>query len=352
MHEEEMTNGGPSSKRMDMREKRTIGHAKVIDDLMQIEDIRVRLDLINERINDFVDRTMGSPIELYSTAYHLIKAGGKRLRSLLFVLSSEAAGGTIEKALPFALAIELTQTASLIHDDIMDEDEVRRGTEVTHKKFGKKMALIAGDLLIAQAVHLAGQNASSKMIEMLAEEAISMCEGQAQDLMIKLDLVDSVRIDTYIDMIGKKTAAFFKAAGRMGVTLAEASSEIETAIVNYCENIGYAFQIRDDILNIVSSEKTTGKSSKSDIIAGRCNYVLLLTSESLNETDRNEYLQAVQQANIHEALQFVEQTDAIRQAGNMVEEYVDAAKRALSGHSSIQKELLFILADFMLTRIH
>ncbi|MFW9933118.1 MAG: polyprenyl synthetase family protein, partial [Candidatus Thorarchaeota archaeon] len=176
------------------------GEVTFLNDLLQDEKVKRRLERINQEIESYLG-TDGEPKILYDTAKHLLKAGGKRLRSLLVVLCCEAVEGDIEKALPYAVATEFAQTASLIHDDVIDEDALRRGVESAHEKFGHKMAILAGDLLVAQAVKMIGKYATADLMVQIAEGGIRMCEGEAADMLMQADNPEVMTKDNYLDMV-------------------------------------------------------------------------------------------------------------------------------------------------------
>ncbi len=327
------------------------GEIVFLNDLLHNEKVRARLDRINNEIDTYLGSD-GEPKILYDTAKHLLKAGGKRLRSLLVVLCCEAVGGDIEKALPYAVATEFAQTASLIHDDVIDEDALRRGVESTHKKFGHKMAILAGDLLVAQAVKMIGKYATGELMVEIAEGGIRMCEGEAADMLMQADNPKIMTKDNYLDMVNKKTVSFIKAAASMGATVGEGTKEQVTALGIFGENLGYAFQIRDDILNIISSEDIAGKAVHSDLLSKRCTYPLVHALEASSEEERLICLQALSKGDVTEALVLIEKTEAIPIAIELTKDYVRKAKHALVGHDFSTKSLLEQIADFVLQRLH
>ncbi|MFW9982910.1 MAG: polyprenyl synthetase family protein, partial [Candidatus Thorarchaeota archaeon] len=145
-----------------------------VSDILDSKELSYRIKLINEAIRKQLLDDDGEPPVLYETTRHLILAGGKRVRSLLLILCSEAVGGEFEETLPYAVATEFIQTASLIHDDIIDEDALRRGVKTTHEKYGRKMAIIAGDLLVAKAIKMIGEKSTPDLLTYVATGAISM----------------------------------------------------------------------------------------------------------------------------------------------------------------------------------
>ena len=219
--------------------------------LLENEKIRTRINLINEEIKRCLLDEDGEPALLYETTRHLILAGGKRLRSLLLILCCEAVGGTVVDALPFAVATEFVQTASLIHDDVVDEDTMRRGVETTHEKYGRKMAIIAGDLLVALAIKLIGEKSSPELLTYVAAGGIKMCEGEAADLLMSQNKAQSYTTEAALDIIRMKTVSFMTSAVKVGAMLGKASENQLEALIKYSEMLGFSFQIRDDKTAII-----------------------------------------------------------------------------------------------------
>jgi geranylgeranyl pyrophosphate synthase len=323
-----------------------------LDDLSKSEVIRERLKLIDDEIENFLGKGSGEPKILYETASYLLRAGGKRLRSLLVVLSCEAVGGTPSKAIPFAVATEFAQTASLIHDDVIDEDSLRRGVQSTHEKFGQKMAILAGDLLIAQAIKMIGKHATPEILLEVADGGIRMCEGEAADMLMQASNPEEMTKDSYLAMIEKKTVSFIRTATNMGASVGGGTSSQCQALMEYGENLGYAFQIRDDVLNIISSKEVTGKSVHSDLLSQKCSYALVHALDACSELEREKCLSLLSKGDTAYALELIHQTKAIPHAIRLAEEYVSKAKAALENHEFSNENILKMIAEFVLQRLH
>lgn len=220
-------------------------------------------------------------------------APGKRLRPTLLLAFCEACGGNVESALPFACAVEMIHTYSLIHDDLpcMDDDDLRRGNPSNHIVYGEDIALLAGDALQALAysamlsdtsIELNGLNAA-KAAQILsnASGANGMVGGQVIDLETE---GRNPSMEVITEMYSKKTGQLIKAPCIMGCILADASENEIAQASAYAEKIGLAFQIVDDILDIVSDEKTLGKPIGSDAENHKVNYVTLLGIEKSRDT--------------------------------------------------------------------
>lgn len=326
--------------------------SSTISTLLGNEGLQHRMNIINEEMKKFLDTERGAPSALYDAAHHLLLAGGKRLRSLITLLCCEAVGGNIEDILPYAVATELLQTASLIHDDIIDEDNVRRGVKTTHQKFGVTMAVLAGDLLVAQAIRLIGNTATPDLLVFLGGSGVRMCEGQAEDFLMAIDQPDSYNRQRYLSVIAHKTATFIKEAARIGAIVGKGSIQQRDALSRYGEMLGFAFQIRDDILDVIATQQMMGKSAHSDLRGRRCNFPLIHALETCSEDDRERCIKAIENDNLDVVLELIEETQAVHHAIELTKTYVERAKAALEGHAFQTENMLSEIADFVLERIH
>ena len=320
--------------------------------LLENEKVRTRINLINEEIKRCLLDEDGEPAILYETTRHLILAGGKRLRSLLLVLCAEAVGGSVVDALPFAVATEFVQTASLIHDDVVDEDSVRRGVETTHKKYGRKMAIIAGDLLVALAIKLIGERSTPELLTYVAAGGIRMCEGEATDLLLSQDKIQSYTTDAALEIIRMKTVSFMTAAAKVGAMLGKADKNQTEALIKYSEKLGYSFQIRDDILDIVATQNGTGKTVLSDIRGNRSNYVLAHAIERCSSKQKEEFVQRMNDGNFEYALDRIRESKSVEQSIEVSKKFMLEAKEAIKGHGFVNEELLLLLANFAMKRLY
>jgi geranylgeranyl pyrophosphate synthase len=320
--------------------------------LLQNEKIRTRINLINEEIKRCLLDEDGEPALLYETTRHLILAGGKRLRSLLLTLCCEAVGGTVVDALPFAVATEFVQTASLIHDDVIDEDSLRRGVETTHNKYGRKMAIIAGDLLVALAIKLIGERSTPELLTYVAAGGIRMCEGEAADLLMSKNKVQSYTTNAALDIIRMKTVSFMTSAAKVGAMLGNASENQLEALIKYSEMLGFSFQIRDDILDIVATQNGTGKTVLSDLRGSHSNYVLAHAIESSTPEQREEFVHTLNGGEVDFALERISEHKSVEHSTSIAREYMLEAIAAIRGFDFVNEELLLLLAEFAMKRLH
>lgn len=307
-------------------------------------------------------RVHGDPGELYEAALHLVRAGGKRLRPVVVVAVAEALGEPAEKALPFAAAVELVHNFTLIHDDIMDRDEMRRGVPTVHKLWGEAMAITAGDLLFSKAFEVLTDAADKgvapgrvvKAARRLAAAASTVAEGQALDMMYEEE--EDIGVEDYLKMIYKKTGALFEASAVLGGLTATEDETVLTHLAAYGKNLGIAFQIRDDALSIIGEEQELGKPVYNDIREGKKTLPIIYALSRLDE-DARERLRSVlgkkdaTQDELREAAELVKKSGAIDYAVKLAEEYARRAKAALAVLPENEyRRLLEELAEFAAKR--
>ena len=263
-------------------------------------------DLIQESLKKYMPENKATYSELYESIRYALLAPGKRIRPILTLLFCELCSGEINKALPFACAVEMIHTYSLIHDDLpcMDDDDMRRGRPSNHIVYGEDTALLAGDALISLAFEtmLKDDNLSEsdmldayKAAKVLAVESRKMVEGQIIDLKHEGKQID---IEILREMDEKKTCALISAACEIGCIIAGASDNERKAAREFAVSIGMAFQIMDDILDVTADEESLGKPVGSDESNNKSNYVSILgleKSKMLVEEYTNRSIKALSQ---------------------------------------------------------
>lgn len=269
---------------------------------MKAIDIKDELESNASSVNQYILSLLeGDPIELYRASSHYIKSGGKRLRPFLLIKSSEMFGGNLRRALPAAAAVELVHNFSLVHDDIMDNDDMRHSVQTVHKHYGMPLAILAGDILFSKAFELLAVNGRAKgisekaiceMVAKLSSACIQVCEGQATDVRMA-SMNDELSIDSpqYINMISKKTAALFELSCALGVLSAPNSNAIDVERLSWFgRNIGIAFQLVDDLIGITGDPKLTGKAVGNDLREGKKTYPILLALRNAKGENRSKIL--------------------------------------------------------------
>ena len=227
------------------------------------------------------------PKNLYAPIAYIMNLGGKKLRPALVLLAADLFKGDIEEALPAALAIETFHNFTLIHDDIMDNAPLRRGQQTVHEKWGTNNAILSGDVMMVES----NKQLTKVKVEVLKDvldtfnaTAQGVCEGQQLDM--EFELREDVGIEEYIDMIRLKTAVLVGGAMKIGAIVAGASEEDACLIYDFGENLGIAFQLQDDILDVYGDPEKFGKQIGGDIIANKKTYLLLKLQELAEQEDR------------------------------------------------------------------
>lgn len=317
--------------------------------------------MVNELI---LDKVMGEPKDLYDAATHLIKAGGKRLRPLATVLAGRLFGLPEEIGVRAGLSVEILHNFTLIHDDIMDKDQFRRGVPTVHTLWGEPMAIIAGDLLFAKAYEALldlvnyGIPADNiiKAIKELTWGAITVSEGQALDM--SFENKNDVTINDYIKMVYKKTAALFKSSICIGATIAGANERDLKLLTEFAEKVGIAFQIRDDELGLTADEKKLGKPIYSDLREGKRTILVIYALNNIPNDERKYLLSVLGNQNatkeeLARAAQIIIRSGALKYSDELASKYLQEAIVALNAVESSDveaKELLRKLALFVTRR--
>ena len=312
-------------------------------------------------VNKFLKKEMsGNPKQLYDASAHLIIHGGKRLRPFMVVKSCMMLGGKQSDAIIAAGAVEMIHNFTLVHDDIMDNDEMRHGVPTTHKKFDVPLAILAGDVLYSKAYHTISSksklssNYTTQLITKLSKACVEICEGQVDDI----KLAENKRIPTeseYIKMIEKKTAVLFEVSCAMGAISAKKSTKDIKNLSVFGRNLGIAFQITDDLIGIMGDTKVTGKAVGNDIREGKKSLPILLAIRKARGSDKKKILRVFGKSNATRT-QINEVVDIIRSLGiedtvrKQALRYANRATNALSKYSGVHKSDLISLLDFVVKR--
>jgi geranylgeranyl diphosphate synthase type II len=229
------------------------------------------------------------PYGLYEPIEYTLAAGGKRIRPQLAMIASQLFGGKDEDVLPAALALEVFHNFTLLHDDVMDHADVRRGRPTVHVKWNANTAILSGDQMLIEAYKLlAGvpKEKLSQCLDMFNKMATEICEGQQYD--VDFEAKEMVSETEYLMMIGKKTAVLLATALQMGAYIAGASQDEQETLALFGTSIGLAFQIQDDILDVWGNPATFGKAIGGDISCNKKTYVTIIAEKIADEESRKE----------------------------------------------------------------
>lgn len=257
-----------------------------IEHVREPEDWRAaisdKLQEVEEKLIEAVDSDVPTVLEI---SKHLVCAGGKRLRPALVILSAQAAQGSLpsERIASIAAAVELIHMATLVHDDVVDGTSARRGRVTANSVWGNKVSILTGDCMLAKAFSYLASDADQRIMRIIADMTIRMSESEVLQALCERD-VDGWQ-KHYWQIIQHKTAGFLSACCRCGAILAGASPSIEEALAVYGTEIGLAFQLTDDLLDIVGDPEITGKPVGSDLRDGSATLPVILALDCMAEED-------------------------------------------------------------------
>jgi geranylgeranyl diphosphate synthase, type II len=240
---------------------------------------------IEQKLNNSFRRNL--PKSLYDPCQYALETGGKRLRPFLVIMSAQAVGGKPKSVYNAAMAVEILHNFTLIHDDIMDNADIRRGRISLHKKYDENTAILAGDNLMAIAYQYLTKDCKNNVNEIInhfTQGIIEICEGQSYDK--DFELKKNVTIDEYLLMISKKTAALVEMCCFIGAKIVDGTDSEVKNMANYGRNLGLAFQLQDDLLDIFGDEKKFGKTVGGDLVEGKKTFLFLKALEKSKGEDR------------------------------------------------------------------
>jgi geranylgeranyl diphosphate synthase type I len=326
-----------------------------------------RREIVNEAITEQLP--IQKPERLYSASRYLLDAGGKRLRPTILLLAAEAisdvaplgedyrtfpspSGGEVD-VLSAAVSIEVIQSFTLIHDDIMDDDDLRRGVPAVHREYDLETAILAGDTLYSKAFEYmldtgAPAERSVEALDELATTCTEICEGQALDVDFE-DRTD-VSTDEYLEMVEFKTAVLYAAAASIPAILLGSDEETVSELHGYGLDIGRAFQIQDDLLDLTVPSEELGKQRGSDLIEGKRTIITLHARDNGVDVD-NLVSEDPTEAEIEAAVGTLEDAGSIEFAREMAQDLVASGKERLEVLPDNEaRDLLEEIADFLVER--
>jgi geranylgeranyl diphosphate synthase type II len=252
--------------------------------MRELQDLQL---LIDDAVNNL--KYPAYPAELYEPISYILSMGGKRMRPALLLMACDLFGGDVEKALPPALAIEVFHNFTLMHDDIMDKAPLRRGRTTVHEKWNQNAAILSGDVMLIEGYKLMMQvedRLLRTILDIFNDTAVGVCEGQQLDM--DFEIRNDVKIDEYIYMIRLKTAVVLGGALKIGSILGGADMKDAELIGEFGVNLGLAFQLQDDILDVFGSPEKFGKQVGGDIISNKKTYLLIKSLELAGASQKAE----------------------------------------------------------------
>ncbi len=311
----------------------TITEAKAVDQLI-IKELSSDVLLINQ------------------IGHYIIGNGGKRLRPMLLLLVAKALGKATDNHLILAAVIEFIHTATLLHDDVVDESDLRRGQESANAVWGNAASVLVGDYLYSSAFEMMVRTDNMQVMEILSKTTTAIAEGEVLQL-LNCNNPDTTE-EKYLGVIARKTAILFSAATRLGAVLADADKTTEDALAEYGQQLGIAFQLIDDALDYKSTAEDLGKNLGDDLAEGKPTLPLIYAIAHASESDANIIIEAIKQGSrdaFSEVYEIVLSTKAIEYTEKCADEAAEKAIAALDClDESEYKNALVTLAKFSVQR--
>jgi len=301
-----------------------------------------------QRVDQVIHQRLSSDVALINQISHyIVSAGGKRIRPRLVLLFSQALGFDGPEQYELAAIVEFIHTATLLHDDVVDESSLRRGRQTANALFGNAASVLVGDFLYSRAFQMMVGINRMRVLEVLADATNVIAEGEVLQLMNMHD--PDLAVDDYLRVIRYKTAKLFEASARLGAVLANADHAVEEACADYGRSLGTAFQLIDDLLDYEGDTEALGKNVGDDLREGKPTLPLLVALSRGNDSERALIRHAIEHGEnerLEEIIAIVRNTGALQATREAARAQADKAQAALSllPESKAQKALLELCA--------
>ncbi|MBF0103364.1 MAG: polyprenyl synthetase family protein [Desulfobacterales bacterium] len=324
-----------------------------------MNDLKERLKRLTEKDLSEIEQEIINNLNPYldlvkQISQHILFSGGKRLRPLLMVLSARLCNyqGQLDKT--FSVIFEYLHAATLLHDDVIDGADLRRGKPVANKVWDNSMAILVGDFLLARSLAIAAESYDTRIIKIIAQITEDMSQGEIYQLMHKHNI--HLSEEEYMQVIERKTASLIRGACCSGAILAKSPKEKEIALSEYGYHLGIAFQMADDLLDYTADTNLLGKNIGADIREGKITLPLIYTLKHVNESDRRMIQHMIKEPDFSEAeftrlKELLIETGGIQYTRSKAVEHIQQAKAALSVfNESITRDTLLMISDYALER--
>ena len=322
------------------------------------EKLVIKAKPINKALEEYLK--IREPEKLYKASAHIPLAGGKRLRPIMAMITCDMVGGDSVKAIPFAAALETIHNFTLVHDDVMDDDDLRHGVDACHTVYGLSTAILAGDTLFAYAFEMItdcdiDDRVKADLVKNVAYIVRKIAEGQQMD--INFEDEETVDAKEYLEMIRLKTSILFGAAAYGGAKIGGTSEEEARELEMMATNVGLGFQIWDDYLDATATEEILGKPSGSDIRQGKRTLLVIEALNRANSNDRERLIEILDSKNtdeeVAEAVEIMDRCGALEECHKQANGYLEGARNTLSNYPESEARQLFEeLLEYMVTRGH
>lgn len=308
-----------------------------------------------DAVTDYILNNLGSNVPLVEKiAHHIVEGGGKRLRPLLVLLSANAAGYKGEEHIPLAAVIEFIHTATLLHDDVVDNSDLRRGNATANAQWGNAPSVLVGDFLYSRSFQIMVEIGRMEIMQVISHATTIIAEGEVLQLLNQRNPDTSE--ESYLQVILGKTAMLFEAATEVGAILAESSAEDREALRLYGRHLGIAFQIVDDLLDYLSDSDTMGKNVGDDLAEGKATLPLIHAMRVGSDEDRDLIRHAIRKGGLDDlspVLEIVQRNGSINYSRQKAAEEIDKAKNAIASLPDTSfKETLNQIADLAIARVN
>ncbi|MBA2648391.1 MAG: polyprenyl synthetase family protein [Legionella sp.] len=308
-------------------------------------------DAVNALILDTIQPHIGLIDELSN---HIVQSGGKRLRPLIVLLVSKACGYQGQLHIPLAALIEFIHTATLLHDDVVDESTLRRGQQTANSIWGDKASILVGDFLFTQSMQLAIEVGDMEIIKIITETSLKIISGEVKQLSNRHN--PHLSFEDYFEIIRSKTALLFAAAAQIAAQVSGVSPSVQQSLYTYGLHLGNAFQLADDILDYCADALVLGKNIGDDLADGKATMPLIYAFQQGSAKQKLQIKTSLTQGNLDclpDILKTIEDTKAIDYSKGIAQEEIDKAVSALNClPDSDYKQALKDLATFALQRNH
>jgi octaprenyl-diphosphate synthase len=307
------------------------------------------------QVDTYIHSSLQSDVVLINQiANYIVSSGGKRLRPMLLTLSAHACGYRGQDHIPLAAIIEFIHTATLLHDDVVDESDLRRGKQSAHAVWGNAASVLVGDFLYSRSFQMMVGLDSMRIMEVLADTTNTIAEGEVQQLLNMGDPeVDQQR---YMQVIENKTAKLFEAACRLAAIISQQAPETENALAIYGNRLGAAFQVADDVLDYTGETDTMGKNAGDDLAEGKPTLPLIFARDRCNEAERDLLDTAIRNGGVDDLgpiLAIIQKTGSLDAAMAVAREKAVEARQAIEVLAdSPWRTALEELADYSVSRDH
>lgn len=285
---------------------------------------------------------------------YIIKSGGKRVRPILVILTAKLCGYKNEKHISYAAIIEFIHTATLLHDDVVDNAQTRRGSSTANIVWGNEPSVLVGDFLYSKSFELMAEDGNHEILKTISKATTALSEGEILELLKTSDI--NTREEEYFEIVGNKTAVLFSAACEIGAILGNIDKEKRLSLRNFGYNLGIAFQLTDDMLDYISCDNILGKHVGTDLKEGKVTLPLIHTLKLTNEKEKTSIKKVLDKNKVtikdfERVRNIILKYGGIDYTSTIAKQYIDTAKNFLNiFQTSPYKNALLSLADYMLKR--